>query len=204
MKPIIRHLGLQPYLPTWQAMQTFTQQRHTHTPDELWIVEHPPTFTQGLAGKPEHILDPGNIPVIQTDRGGQATYHGPGQLIVYLLVDLKRNKWGIRHLVTMLEKTIVTFLAEYQINAHTLCKARGVYVEGAKICSIGLRVRKHCTYHGLALNVNLDLSPFLQINPCGYKGLRIVQMAHWIPSIETATVGKKLIPCLCKNLTMNI
>ena len=203
MTPIIRHLGMQPYHDTWQAMQLFTQKRHADTSDELWTVEHPPIFTQGLAGKAEHVLNPGNIPVIATDRGGQVTYHGPGQLIIYVLLDLKRNKQGIRQLVSILEQAVITVLAHYHIKAHALCQQRGVYVDNSKICSIGLRVRKHCTYHGLALNVNMDLTPFSQINPCGYPGLNMTHIAHWIPNIKMSTVCDQLTLHLSQQFTTN-
>ncbi len=172
---IIRQLGLVPYLPTWEKMRTFTETRTPDTCDEIWFLSHPPVFTQGQAGKPEHLLYPSDIEVVQTDRGGQVTYHGPGQLIVYCLIDLKRKNWGIRRLVTLIETAVIEMLASEGIEAHAKQDAPGVYVGDAKICSLGLRVKRGCSYHGLALNVNMDLKPFNQINPCGYKDLAVCQ-----------------------------
>lgn len=163
-------------------MTDFTNQRTAETPDQLWLVEHPPVFTQGQAGKAEHLLFPGEIPVVQTDRGGQVTYHGPGQLVAYPLLDLKRIKIGVRDLVTQIEQTIIATLAHYQISSAAKPDAPGVYVEGKKIASLGLRVRRGCSFHGLALNVDMDLSPFLQINPCGYEGLAMTQIKDLIPN----------------------
>lgn len=173
----IRHLGRQPYQPVWQAMQQFTDERDDTTVDELWVLEHDPVFTQGQAGKAEHILLPGDIPVVQVDRGGQVTYHGPGQLVVYFLLDIRRRKLGVRHLVTAIEDSIVATMAQYDISAAARPDAPGVYVDGAKLCSLGLRIRKGCSFHGLALNVKMDLSPFARINPCGYAGMQMVQSA---------------------------
>lgn len=163
-------------------MTGFTNQRTPETPDQLWLVEHPPVFTQGQAGKAEHLLFPGEIPVVKTDRGGQVTYHGPGQLVAYPLLDLKRLKIGVRDLVTHIEQTIVSTLAHYQIDSAAKPDAPGVYVDGKKIASLGLRVRRGCSFHGLALNVDMDLSPFLQINPCGYEGLAMTQIKDLIPN----------------------
>lgn len=174
-------LGREEYGPVWERMRTFTDTRGPDTPDEIWLVEHPPVFTQGQAGKPEHLLGPGEIPVVQTDRGGQVTYHGPGQLVAYPLLDLRRLKMGVRDLVTALEQTLVSLLASYGIEAYARPDAPGVYVEGAKIASLGLRVRRGCSFHGLALNVAMDLEPFARINPCGYEGLAMVQMADRLP-----------------------
>jgi len=171
----IKQLGLQDYLPVWQAMQNFTQQRGENTQDELWIVEHTPVFTLGRNGQRKHILDPGNIPIIPIDRGGQVTYHGPGQLVIYLLIDLKRRKMGVRQLVTHIENAIINFLASYHIKANNDPKAPGVYVNDQKIAALGLRISKGCTTHGLSINVNMDLEVFKRINPCGYKGLKITQ-----------------------------
>ncbi|WP_407435399.1 lipoyl(octanoyl) transferase LipB [Lelliottia sp.] len=185
-KILVRYLGLQPYEPVSQAMHDFTDSRNDHTPDEIWLVEHHPVFTQGQAGKAEHILVPGDIPVIQSDRGGQVTYHGPGQQVMYVLLNLKRRKLGVRELVTLLEQTVVDTLAEYGIDAHPRANAPGVYVGEMKICSLGLRIRKGSSFHGLALNINMDLSPFLRINPCGYAGMEMTQMCQWV---ETATPG---------------
>lgn len=177
----MRQLGLQDYRPVWQSMTDFTNQRTPETPDELWLVEHPPVFTQGQAGKPEHLLLPGEIPVIQTDRGGQVTYHGPGQLVAYPLLDLRRLKLGVRDLVSAIEQTIVATLAVYGIEAYPKPDAPGVYVAGDKIASLGLRVRRGCSFHGLALNVDMDLEPFQRINPCGYEGLAMTQMRDLLP-----------------------
>ncbi|MCS6151632.1 lipoyl(octanoyl) transferase LipB [Shewanella baltica] len=171
----IRHLGKQDYESVWHAMQHYTDTRDSESHDELWIVEHPPVFTQGQAGKSEHILNAGDIPVIQVDRGGQVTYHGPGQLVVYPLLDIKRSKIGVRQLVTHIEQSIVDMLAKYDINAYAKADAPGVYVDERKIASLGLRIRKGCSFHGLALNVDMDLAPFRRINPCGYAGLEMVQ-----------------------------
>jgi lipoyl(octanoyl) transferase len=176
------NLGQQDYTQCWQAMTDFTNQRTADTPDQLWLVEHPPVFTQGQAGKSEHLLFPGEIPVVQTDRGGQVTYHGPGQLVAYPLLDLKRLKIGVRDLVTSIEETIITTLAHYQITSTAKPDAPGVYVDGKKIASLGLRVRRGCSFHGLALNVDMDLSPFLQINPCGYEGLAMTQIKDLTPN----------------------
>lgn len=174
---IIRQLGRQPYQPVWAAMQAFTDERSSDTPDELWVLEHDPVFTQGQAGKEEHILAPGDIPVVKVDRGGQVTYHGPGQLVVYFLLDIRRRKMGVRQLVNQIEDTIVDLMAKYQVTAAARPDAPGVYVDDTKLCSLGLRIRKGCSFHGLALNVNMDLSPFQRINPCGYAGMQMVQTA---------------------------
>jgi len=174
----IRHLGQQDYESVWHAMQHYTDTRNSDSPDELWIVEHPPVFTQGQAGKSEHILNPGDIPVIQVDRGGQVTYHGPGQLVVYPLLDIKRSKVGVRQLVTHIEQSIIDMLAKYAITAYAKADAPGVYVDERKIASLGLRIRKGCSFHGLALNVDMDLAPFRRINPCGYAGLERNLAAH--------------------------
>jgi lipoyl(octanoyl) transferase len=175
------NLGRQEYASCWQAMSDFTNQRTPDTGDQLWLVEHPPVFTQGQAGKAEHLLFPGDIPVVQTDRGGQITYHGPGQLVAYPLLDLRRLKLGVRELVTAIEQTIVSILGHYGIDAAAKPDAPGVYVDGSKIASLGLRVRRGCSFHGLALNVDMDLSPFLRINPCGYQGLTMTQLRNLIP-----------------------
>lgn len=172
---VIRQLGQQPYEPVWSAMQQYTDERTIDSPDELWVLEHQPVFTQGQAGKAEHLLAPGDIPVVKVDRGGQVTYHGPGQLVVYFLLDIRRLKIGVRQLVTHIEETIVELMAEYGVTAAARPDAPGVYVHNEKLCSLGLRIRKGCSFHGLALNVNMDLSPFLRINPCGYAGMQMVQ-----------------------------
>ncbi|MCU6188100.1 lipoyl(octanoyl) transferase LipB [Enterobacter bugandensis] len=195
-KILVRHLGLQPYEPVSQAMHEFTDSRDDTTPDEIWLVEHLPVFTQGQAGKAEHLLMTGDIPVIQSDRGGQVTYHGPGQQVMYVLLNLKRRKLGVRELVTLLEQTVVNTLAEYGIDAHPRADAPGVYVGEMKICSLGLRIRKGCSFHGLALNINMDLTPFQRINPCGYAGMEMTQMRQWV---DTAT-PENIRPVLLKNV----
>lgn len=179
---VIRQLGLQPYGPVSQAMHDFTDTRDDATQDEIWLVEHHPVFTQGQAGKAEHLLAPGDIPVIQSDRGGQVTYHGPGQQVMYVLLNLKRRKLGVRELVTILEQTVVNTLAEFGITAHARADAPGVYVGEQKICSLGLRIRRGCSFHGLALNIAMDLSPFLRINPCGYAGMTMTQVSALSPT----------------------
>lgn len=175
-------LGLTDYESTWQAMRTFTDTRGADTRDELWVTEHPPVFTQGQAGKPEHLLCDSAIPVVKTDRGGQITYHGPGQLVVYPLLNMKRLSLGVRDLVTAIETAVVRWLASYGVNASAKPDAPGVYVAEQKIASLGLRIRKGCSYHGVAINLDADLSPFAQINPCGYQGLQMVNLSSLIPS----------------------
>ena len=172
---IIRQLGLQPYQNTFDAMHDLTAERNSDTCDEIWFVEHEPVFTQGQAGKAEHLLNTGDIPVVQSDRGGQVTYHGPGQQVVYILVDLKRHKTGVRELVTCIESTVIDTLTHFGITSRARPDAPGVYVGDNKICSLGLRIRKGCSFHGLALNINMDLTPFLRINPCGYAGMAMTQ-----------------------------
>jgi len=176
MAPLkIRQLGHQEYETTWRAMQGFTEQRDKATIDEFWCVEHPPVFTLGRAGRREHIHNVGNIPVIHVDRGGQITYHGPGQVVIYLLLDLRRRSWGIRHLVSLIETAIIEMLANHRIEAAIKQGAPGVYVGDDKIAALGLRVRKGCTFHGLSLNVAMDLEPFTRVDPCGYPGLQVTQ-----------------------------
>ena len=174
---IVRHLGIRPYLETWQAMQVFTDTRDATTPDEIWLLQHHPVYTQGQAGKAEHLLHQTDIPVVQSDRGGQITYHGPGQLIAYLLIDVRRKGMGVRQLVTAMEQAVIALLASSGIQATAKADAPGVYVNGAKIASLGLRIRRGCSFHGLALNVDLDLTPFTHINPCGYAGLAMTSTA---------------------------
>lgn len=203
MTAIIRWLGIQNYQDCWQAMRDFTNQRNSTTPDEIWILEHPPIFTQGQNGKPEHILNPGQIPIIAVDRGGQVTYHGPGQIIIYPLIDLKRLKLNVRDIITILEKSVIQLLKDYSIEAVADSKAPGVYVYGKKICSLGLRIRKGCTFHGLALNVDMDLEPFSRINPCGYPTLQMTQLTEFIQSVDIKHVGEKLIEYLISNLRYN-
>ena len=177
---LVRQLGRRPYQPVWDAMKAFTDNRTSDTPDEFWVVEHDPVYTQGQAGKAEHLLAPGDIPVVQSDRGGQVTYHGPGQLVLYVLVDVRRSKLSVRELVTGLETAIINTLAKSDIQAYAKADAPGVYVTNelgmeAKLASLGLRIRKGCSFHGLALNINMDMTPFLRINPCGYAGMAMTQ-----------------------------
>ena len=196
-----RELGLQPYEPVWQAMRRFTDQagEHGHG-DEAWLVQHPSVFTQGQAGKAEHLLIPGDIPVVQVDRGGQVTYHGPGQLVAYLLLDLRARGFGVRELVTRIENALVALLASYGVTAAARPDAPGVYVEGAKIASLGLRIRHGRTFHGLALNVDMDLQPFQRINPCGYAGLAMTQLASHVVGVEFDEVCARLRAQLVEHL----
>lgn len=196
----IRWLGLQDYRSCWQAMRQFTDSRDAITPDEVWLVEHHPVFTQGQNGKTEHLLDPAPIPVVQTDRGGQITYHGPGQLMIYTLIDLKRKKLNVRELVTQLEQTVIQFLAALDIQAYAKPKAPGIYIGDKKICSIGLRVRHGCAYHGLAFNVKMDLQPFTKINPCGFPGLKMTQLSELSAQNNILETGRQLIKYLSTNL----
>jgi lipoyl(octanoyl) transferase len=196
----VRHLGRRAYETTWQAMREFTDKRDAQTPSEIWMVEHPPVFTQGQAGKAEHLLDPGNIPVVQTDRGGQVTYHGPGQLVMYILLALREAGVGIRGLVTVMETAVIALLADRGIAAEARADAPGVYVDEKKIASLGLRVRRGCTYHGLALNVNNDLEPFQRINPCGYAGLQVTSTHSLGLDDDTASLGDELAERLCDAL----
>lgn len=197
-----RELGQVEYQPTLQAMQDFTDSRSPDTPDELWLLQHPRVFTQGQAGKAEHVLAAGDIPVIQVDRGGQVTYHGPGQWVLYLMVDLRRRNFGVRDLVNLIERSIVMLLAEYDIQAKPWPEAPGVYVGGEKIASLGLRVRRGCSYHGLALNVDMDLDPFKRINPCGHAGLEVTSMARLLPAqtLDTAVIGRRLLAIVAGQL----
>ena len=188
----IRHLGRQDYTQVWREMLDFTTQRTAGKASEIWIVEHPPVFTQGQAGKAEHLLDAGEIPVVQRDRGGQITYHGPGQLVCYLLLDLKQIGIGIRSLVNSIEEAIIQLLSEQGITAAREPGAPGVYVDGAKIAAIGLRVKRQCTYHGLSLNVDMDLQPFSRINPCGYPGLAVTDMATLGITTDVVTIADNL------------
>jgi lipoyl(octanoyl) transferase len=197
-----RQLGLVDYAPTLQAMKDLTDTREPGDLDQLWLLQHPRVFTQGQAGKAEHVLTPGDIPVIQVDRGGQVTYHGPGQWVLYLMIDLRQRSWGVRDLVNMIERSIVLLLAEYGIDATPKPKAPGVYVAGAKIASLGLRVRRGCSYHGLSLNVDMDLEPFQRINPCGYQGLEVTSMASLLPAgtVDLDAVGRRLIATVAEQL----
>lgn len=197
---VIRDLGLQDYLVTWQAMRDFTERRTPDTPDEIWLVEHPPVYTLGQNGSREHILGTQATPIIQVDRGGQVTYHGPGQLLAYVLLNLRRHAIGVRSLVTCLEQSIMGLLSDLNINSQTRCDAPGVYVNDAKICSIGLRIRHWCSYHGLALNVAMDLAPFADIHPCGYQGLRMTQIQAWHTNISMIEVKSRLQKHLLQRL----
>ncbi|EJG1818679.1 lipoyl(octanoyl) transferase LipB [Vibrio parahaemolyticus] len=190
---VVKRLGRQDYEPVWKAMHEFTDQRTEETPDEVWLVEHNPVFTQGQAGKAEHLINTGDIPVVQSDRGGQVTYHGPGQLVAYFLINLRRKKLGVRDLVTTIENLVINTLKAYNIDSAARPDAPGVYVDGKKICSLGLRIRKGCSFHGLALNVNMDLTPFLLINPCGYAGMEMVQVSQFNGPSDVETVEKQLI-----------
>lgn len=184
---VVRHLGVVEYLPTLEAMRSFTAERDERTPDEIWLLQHPQVFTQGQAGKPEHLLAPGDIPVVQVERGGQVTYHGPGQLVAYLMLNLRRQGLGVRELVTAMERALVDVLASYGVEAAPKADAPGVYVKGDKIASLGLRVRNGCSFHGLALNVDMDMAPFRRINPCGYAGLTMIQLRDLLetpPSLD--------------------
>lgn len=192
-KIIVRQLGLQPYEPVSLAMHNFTDRRSADTTDELWLVQHAPVFTQGQAGKAEHLLMPGDIPVIQSDRGGQVTYHGPGQQVMYVMVDLKRNKVGVRQLVSAIEDTVVQTLGHFQIDSRARPDAPGVYVGEQKICSLGLRIRKGSSFHGLALNVAMDLAPFQRINPCGYAGMQMTQVSALAPGASIEDVAPVLV-----------
>ena len=197
----IVNLGLQAYSQTWAAMKDFTNARDSHTEDELWIVEHPSVFTQGISSKAEHLLTTSEIPVVDTDRGGQITFHGPGQLIIYCLIDLKRLGIGVKKMVSLIESSIMELLQEYNIESHLKEDAPGVYVDGAKIAALGLKVKKGSTYHGLSLNVDMALSPFEQINPCGYQGLKVTQMSDLKDNINIENVADKLIKILIKHVT---
>ena len=173
---IVRRLGTVDYEPTWRRMQAFTDQRDAQTPDELWLLQHPPVFTQGQAGRAEHLLAPGDIPVIPVDRGGQVTYHGPGQIVAYFLIDLRRRGLGVRELVTAIESAVVDVLDGFDVSGAPRADAPGVYVDGRKIASLGLRVRRGCSFHGLAFNIDMDLEPFSRINPCGFQGMEVTQL----------------------------
>lgn len=202
-KPIIKNLGLRPYLTTYELMHQFTQQRTPNTPDEIWLVEHPAVFTQGKVGKAEHLLQHTTIPVIQTNRGGQITYHAPGQQIMYILLDLRRLKLSIRQIVSCLEQSVIKTLANYNVLANARSDAPGVYVDNKKICSLGLHISHGCTLHGLALNVDMDLLPFNYINPCGYQGLQMTQLKDFVPSIDHNEVCQLLTQHFIAQLPLN-
>ena len=200
MSAILRWLGRADYAPTWRAMQSFTDTRDAGTPDEAWFLEHAPVFTQGLNGRPEHLLATGDIPVVGIDRGGQVTYHGPGQLVVYTMIDLRRRGIGVRELVVALENAVVALAARHGIAAAGRRDAPGVYVGERKLASLGLRVRRGCSYHGLALNVDMDLEPFARINPCGMAGLAMTQLAAEGVAMDVRGVAEELAPLVCEAL----
>lgn len=200
MRMVVRNLGLTDYEPVWRAMRQFTETRTEGTPDELWVLEHHPVFTLGMAGRLEHVLAPGDIPVLHVDRGGQVTYHGPGQIVVYPLLDIRRRKLGPRSLVSILENACINALRTWGIEANTRKTAPGVYVEPRKIASLGLRFRNGGSYHGLALNVCMDLEPFHRINPCGFAGLQMTQVADEGGPAETRTVSQVLVNELLQRL----
>jgi len=197
---ILRWLGRVDYEPTWRAMQRFTDERGPDTPDEIWLLEHPPVFTLGLAADPSHVLAPGDIPVIQIDRGGQVTYHGPGQLVAYPLVDVKRLGISVRGLVTALERAVIDYVADFGITAVGRRDAPGVYVDGRKLAALGLRIRRHASYHGLALNVDMDLAPFSRINPCGMAGLEVTQLKDLGGPADVKAVADALGPQIVTSL----
>jgi len=198
----LKRLGVQDYESCWQAMQEFTLSRDENTLDEIWIVEHPPVFTQGLNGKPEHLLQSSEIPVVHTDRGGQVTYHGPGQLVVYTLIDIQRRQLGVRELVTILEQAMIATLAQYGLKSESKPDAPGVYITGKKIGSVGLRIKKGASYHGLSLNNCLDLTPFSYINPCGYQGLQVTRLADHEVTIETYELAIPVVHCIIQALNI--
>ncbi len=197
----VKYLGRSDYQKTWDAMRDFTNRRNPETRDELWITEHSPIFTQGLNGHAEHLINPGEIPVLQIDRGGQVTYHGPGQLVLYCLVDITRLGLGVKGLVAIIEKSVIDLLNSYQIEAHTRRGAPGVFVGSAKIAALGLRIRKGCCYHGLSLNIDMDLEPFTRINPCGYEGLAVTQLRDLGVSDGIEQVGRGLVHLFIGNLS---
>ncbi len=205
----IRKLGLIDYQTCWDAMRDFTETRDEHTPDEIWLLEHPRVFTQGQAGKAEHVIAPGDIPVIQVDRGGQVTYHGPGQIVGYMLIDIRRRGLGIRWLVNGIENAIIDVLKQYGVNSFAKPEAPGVYLDGAqgrgrdgaKIAALGMRVRRGCTFHGLSLNIDMDLEPYARINPCGFSGLAVAQLRDLVDNVPPLeTVEKQLLQSLCVQL----
>lgn len=200
MELAVYQADILPYEPVWRAMQRYTQERTAESGDQVWILQHFPVFTQGQAGRPEHLLMPGDIPVVQVDRGGQVTYHGPGQLVVYPLLDIGRLKLGARSLVSLIEDSLVAVLAKYAIVAAARPDAPGVYVGEAKIASLGLRIRRNCSFHGLALNVCMDLSPFQRINPCGYAGMQMTQMQAYVPTVDLNAVAQEWLNCFLERL----
>lgn len=197
---IVRDLGRRDYESVWREMQDFTKGRDQSTVDELWFVEHPPVYTQGVSGKAEHVLDPHGIPVVQSNRGGQVTYHGPGQVVAYVLFDLRRRKMGVRDLVSQLENAVIGLLRQYGVAAAARKEAPGVYVDGAKVAALGLRVSQGCSYHGLALNVDMDLAPFQWINPCGYKELQVTQLRDLGVDAPLPVIKNELLNILASNM----
>lgn len=200
MNIAVKHLGRVDYEPTWRAMQDFTAARDESSADELWVLEHPPVFTLGQAGKREHLLQSTDIPVVPIDRGGQITYHGPGQVVIYVLVDLKRRGYGVKELVNRMEQAVIELLAEFGVTAERKPGAPGVYVRGAKIAALGLRIKQGRSYHGLAFNVNMDLAPFALINPCGYPGMAVTQARDLGVAGSVAQIGEKLAGLLAKRI----
>ncbi len=196
----VRYMGIREYSDTLEQMREFTDARTAQTQDEIWLLQHSPVFTQGQAGKPEHLLNPRDIPVVQSDRGGQITYHGPGQLIVYLLIDIRRLKLGVRQLVDLIEGSIIEFLSELGLESHARKDAPGVYIGASKIAALGLRIRKGCSYHGLSLNVDMDLAPFSQINPCGMEGLEVTQLKSVGIPLGIDIVSSRLLSCLIERI----
>ncbi len=201
---IVKSLGTSDYQSTWQAMKSFTEHRNAETQDQIWLLQHAPVFTQGIAGKPEHVLDAHGIPLIKTDRGGQITYHGPGQIIAYLLLDIRRLRLTVRELVRSMEDAVIDVLESYHIVATGRIEAPGVYVGNAKIAALGLKIRKNYCYHGIALNVDMDLTPFSYINPCGYKGLRVTQIKDLSVNFTLEQIGSRLVDQLQKKLLKRI
>lgn len=202
MERLVKYLGRVDYEPTWRAMQAFTDARNGDTQDEIWLLEHPPVYTLGLAGKEEHLLCATDIPVVKIDRGGQVTYHGPGQLVAYLLVDFKRMGIGVRELVTRIENAVIDLMAEFGVSANGDRDAPGVYVDGAKIAALGLRIKNGAVYHGLSLNVDMDLTPFNWINPCGYANLKVTQMKDVGANVTVEEAARRLLPHLERHLTV--
>jgi lipoyl(octanoyl) transferase len=197
---VIKRLGLVEYTPTWRNMQSFTDRRDEQTMDEIWFLQHPPVYTLGLNGSPEHLLAPADIPVINIDRGGQVTYHGPGQLVVYPLINLRNQQLGVRELVSALEQSVIDLVADYGIEAKPRADAPGVYVDGRKLASLGLRIRRGCSYHGLAFNIDMDLEPFSRINPCGFEDLEVTQLKDLGGPGDLEQVARELEPHLLKHL----
>ena len=204
MDAVVRDLGRRAYEPVWRAMQAFTDARDEATPDELWLVEHDPVFTLGQAGKPEHVLLPGDIPVLHVDRGGQVTYHGPGQLVAYPLLDLRRLRIGVRDYVCRIEQAVIDTLADWNIEGRRRDGAPGVYVDGAKVAALGIRVRRGCTFHGLAFNIGMDLEPFSRIHPCGFAGLEVVAMRDLGGPSGIDAVKPALLAHLAANLGLDL